>query len=1509
MSNFLDPKTIKKYYKHQEPPNLEELKKKGEKYVDPYFPPTLNSLIGKDPSGKMYDPTIAGIEKIDEMEGDDPGSTTGKYKWKRASEERQDWKVFEGSIEMDDVSQGVMGDCYFLTAIASLSNYPYLIKSLFRTDEYSELGYYEVILFIDGEWQVVLMDDYFPYDPELENWAYAKPHGNELWAMLLEKAWAKVNCGFCWINGGLVQEALVALTGFPSNIYDHDETEEDKICESILEGMAQKTIMSTGSRAYEEDDPKLQEMLDLGMVNGHAYTLLELKSYENNNQQIELVKIRNPWGRTSAFEDKGEWNGDWSDESDKWTKELKKYFGWTNLRDGIFFMSIDDYIKMYQCTTICYLLYGSIIKQFHFNQENFFKDPAVFNIHLENNSKVSISALFRDVKYHRYMHKPIRPFSMVLCKYNEKKEILTFENRFNELNDVEMVLELEKGYYVLWLYIDKENIKEDTRFKYVLRVSSTTKIEMEFVGMDSKYHVIQYLLNNYFIRQNKKIIEESKNTFMGEDKKIKDIGLIHKIYYNKSTTQTWFVTCSITPCKNVTLLPPFKNMTTVLLKIPPGKAVSIIGTAQTSNKYRIQIDFKQKNEFKDVNERIVEPNLDNFFKTKIDEANTERMGLRTGEYKLVDQERLRDMPVFTGIQEEREKGLKAEEVLKKKDLFNSLLMDNFLDKDGKKKKDQKEKLMKWQEQKKKEEQEALNRENEKVRTEAEIREKYPKEMEILESSFNKAKGYLEWKIITIPQGVYAGQVKKGTEICQGNGIFFWKNENFITIGQFENGVANGSGVIITKDHKLVYTGDIKNGQKDGNGKLVFEYDKDGNEAEYYDGTFKEDILEGYGLMHFKNGSEWLGPYESFVQNGVGLLYNAGQFSIVEYLDGCQIDSVELTKKQQNECKKYINEDDNSYFIQLYNQIKKEREKEQEGLQIESINQQVEETEEQRIDREYNERYNKALEEEPFMVEQMSSLYNPQYNTLDLNEKEEFQIIDCGKGRKYIGGYINGKRNGIGAYYDGEGYYVGYFKDNKPDGYMMTFGKDKIAIAMGSVDNNYVMKGKATLFNKGNMYKGEVKNGVPNGHGIEYYAEGNHYWVGNFTKGKPNGDGYYFYSKGLVFTQKSFENGDEIIDEEGAEEILTKEIERDEQTIRFFKENMKKYPEIIKRLLKMTPGKIFDRHLHWGVGKGKDGSTYIGEMANEKDFYGRGCYIFKNGPYYSYIGYIKHCDFHGKGTLYNKDWSVAYVGKFKFGSKRGFGIEYGESTYYGNFKDDKKNGKGVIEYDDGTIYEGNFKDGEKNGVGYKVNYQEKTVQEFTYKDGSVENIGEVIVFNKRSQKKNNQEQIEKIPKEYEKYVKMYLKLEQDEFSELAIHGYRVEGNGIYIGEMDRMGLKHGRGIFINFYPGIYYRGYFYHNLKHGSGLIYHKNGFKIYEGNFDMGKIIGKGKYYYNNIFSTLEGDFNEIGEGEGTYNFEDGSSWKGQFYAWKKNGKGKYYDDKGVYVKDITFELDHEITK
>ena len=138
MSNSLDPKTIRKYFKDQKPPNLEELKKKGERFTDPYFQPTLNSIVGKDSNGNFVDTKI-GQDKLDELEKDDPGSTTGKYTWKRITQIPGTWKVFEGEIEMEDITQGVLGDCYFLTALSALSNYPYLIKSLFRTDEYNDM--------------------------------------------------------------------------------------------------------------------------------------------------------------------------------------------------------------------------------------------------------------------------------------------------------------------------------------------------------------------------------------------------------------------------------------------------------------------------------------------------------------------------------------------------------------------------------------------------------------------------------------------------------------------------------------------------------------------------------------------------------------------------------------------------------------------------------------------------------------------------------------------------------------------------------------------------------------------------------------------------------------------------------------------------------------------------------------------------------------------------------------------------------------------------------------------------------------------------------------------------------------------------------------------------------------------------------------------------------------------------------------------------------------------------
>lgn len=56
--------------------------------------------------------------------------------------------------------------------------------------------------------------------------------------------------------------------------------------------------------------------------------------------------MRNPWG-------KKEWLGDWSDYSSKWTPDIRFSVGHMNKEDGVFFISIEDYMKYFESTSIC----------------------------------------------------------------------------------------------------------------------------------------------------------------------------------------------------------------------------------------------------------------------------------------------------------------------------------------------------------------------------------------------------------------------------------------------------------------------------------------------------------------------------------------------------------------------------------------------------------------------------------------------------------------------------------------------------------------------------------------------------------------------------------------------------------------------------------------------------------------------------------------------------------------------------------------------------------------------------------------------------------------------------------------------------------------------------------------------------------------------------------------------------------------------------------------------------
>ena len=58
--------------------------------------------------------------------------------------------MFKDSIDPSDIKQGALGDCYFLTCLAALSEKPDRIRKLFASLETSEQGIYGIKMTKNG---------------------------------------------------------------------------------------------------------------------------------------------------------------------------------------------------------------------------------------------------------------------------------------------------------------------------------------------------------------------------------------------------------------------------------------------------------------------------------------------------------------------------------------------------------------------------------------------------------------------------------------------------------------------------------------------------------------------------------------------------------------------------------------------------------------------------------------------------------------------------------------------------------------------------------------------------------------------------------------------------------------------------------------------------------------------------------------------------------------------------------------------------------------------------------------------------------------------------------------------------------------------------------------------------------------------------------------------------------------------------------------------------------------
>lgn len=138
----------------------------------------------------------------------------------------------------------------------------------------------------------------------------------EVWPLILEKAYAKLHGSYEAIEGGWVDEACADLTnGAPGRFaFEEEEVEQMKVSgalwQKLLEFIDKGVLLGAGSTSGSDT-----ESTQLGIVKGHAYSILDVMEIDGH----QLIQLRNPWGNDA------EWKGEWHDnDRERWTERRKQ---------------------------------------------------------------------------------------------------------------------------------------------------------------------------------------------------------------------------------------------------------------------------------------------------------------------------------------------------------------------------------------------------------------------------------------------------------------------------------------------------------------------------------------------------------------------------------------------------------------------------------------------------------------------------------------------------------------------------------------------------------------------------------------------------------------------------------------------------------------------------------------------------------------------------------------------------------------------------------------------------------------------------------------------------------------------------------------------------------------------------------------------------------------------------------------------------------------------------------
>ncbi|ROT73374.1 calpain T [Penaeus vannamei] len=311
-------------------------------------------------------------------------------------------QLFVEGASANDVTQGQLGNCWFVAACASLAGVKELWHRVipdYKDQEYGELhpGIFHFRFWRFGEWLDVVIDDLLPTIEGELVFVHSRER-KEFWCALLEKAYAKLHGSYEALEGGNLSDALVDLTsGVSAHLdltvggYTDDFEKRKQLFKMMAKEMNEHALMCCAITPHSHEEAEMRT--NVGLVKGHAYGITAVRkinigdtglfSIFKGAQKIRMVRLKNPWGER-------EWNGAFSDGSPEWSKvsaSEREKLGLTFEDDGEFWMTFDDFVEHFTDLSICFLINTKVFSLSKTWHETVFVDAWTIGIRGHNSDR------------------------------------------------------------------------------------------------------------------------------------------------------------------------------------------------------------------------------------------------------------------------------------------------------------------------------------------------------------------------------------------------------------------------------------------------------------------------------------------------------------------------------------------------------------------------------------------------------------------------------------------------------------------------------------------------------------------------------------------------------------------------------------------------------------------------------------------------------------------------------------------------------------------------------------------------------------------------------------------------------------------------------------------------------------------------------------------------------------------------------------------------------------------